>query len=349
VSDQAARGELAPRERLLAAIRREPVDRRPFVCPGGMMNMAVVDAMEAGGADWPQAHTGAATMARLAQAASRVTGIENFGLPFCMTVEAEGLGAEVYQGTRDTEPRVSSYVLDDLAQSDELSAFDPAAGRAAVVADAVRSLAAPRGELPIIVCLTGSVSLATSLIEPLTFYRALRRDATGAHRLLEICTGALLSFGDALADAGADAVCVADPSATGELLGARAFAAFAAPYLDELTRHFAARELPTIVHVCGDATVLAETLDKLAAPVVSVDSGVRLRSLRELAPRKVVMGNLSTYLLQYGRPATIAAAARASARRGAGIVAPACGIGARTPAANLRAAAESLRRDPSPS
>ncbi len=310
------------------------------------MNMAVVDAMDAAGAEWPAAHASADAMARLARSASQVTGIENLGLPFCMTVEAEGLGAEVYLGTRDTEPRVSSYLLDHLAEIDRIAAFDPGAGRAAVVAAAVRALAGQPGELPIIVCLTGPVSLATSLIEPLTFYRALRRDPAGAHRLLEICTAALLVFGDALAAAGADVVCIADPSATGELLGARAFAEFAAPYVDDITRHFAARGLPTIVHVCGDATVLAATLDKLAAPVVSVDSGVRLRSLRELAPSKVAMGNLSTYLLQYGRPATIAAAAQASARRGAGIVAPACGIGARTPAANLRAAADALRRRP---
>ena len=75
-------GELAPRERLLAAVRREPVDRRPFVCPGGMMNMAVVDAMDAAGAEWPAAHASADAMARLARSASQVTGIENLGLPF---------------------------------------------------------------------------------------------------------------------------------------------------------------------------------------------------------------------------------------------------------------------------
>ena len=342
-----AKTELTARERLSAVTRLEPVDRPPFLCPGGMMNMAVTDAMDESGVAWPDAHSDAHAMATLTRVAADVTGIENLGLPFCMTVEAEGLGAEVFFGTRETEPRVTTYVLDNLAETDRLSAFDAHAGRAAVVADAVRELAASKEAsadgLPVIVCLTGPVSLATSLIEPLTFYRAMRRDAAGAHRLLEISTEAVLAFGDALIAAGADAICIADPSATGELLGRPAFDAFAAPYLNDLTRHFAERETPTIVHVCGDVMSLGSTLDSLAAPVVSVDSLVKIGAVAEAAPSKAVMGNVSTYLLEYGKAETVAVSAVNAHRQGASIVAPACGIGARTPAHNLRAAANAVR------
>jgi [methyl-Co(III) methanol-specific corrinoid protein]:coenzyme M methyltransferase len=333
-----------PRRRLEAAVHREPVDRTPFICPGGMMNMAVVDAMTLE-AEWPAAHTSPEAMARLATTAQEVTGFENIGLPFCMTIEAEGLGAEVSLGTHETEPRVSAYAMEDLAETDRLTVFDPRGGRAAVTADAVRTVAGSASGLPVVVCLTGPISLATSLIEPLTFYRAIRRSPDEAHRLLEICTDALLAFGDVLVDAGADVLCIADPSATGELLGKAAFRDFAAPYIDDVTRHFAERGKPMIVHVCGDATCLGDALDQLAAPVVSVDSIVRLDLLREAAPAKALMGNLSTSLLEFGRDEKVAQAARVCARRGADIVAPACGIGARTPAANLRAAATALRKE----
>jgi len=334
--------DLEPGLRLRAALDQEPVDRPPFVCPGGMMNMAVVDAMDSCAAEWPSAHTDAELMARLAATAQEATGFDNIGLPFCMTIEAEGLGAEVFLGSRETEPRVADYLMEDLAETDRLISFDPAAGRAKVTADAVRALAARADEVPVVVCLTGPVSLATSLIEPMTFYRALRRAPADAHRLLELCTDALFSFGDALVDAGAQVLCIADPSATGELLGKSAFRDFALPYIDDVTRHFAGRDRPTIVHVCGDATCLGETLEELAAPVVSVDSAVRLDVLRRAAPSKVLMGNLSTSLLEFGRRETIAEAARSCVRHGAQIVSPACGIGARTPAANLRAAADAL-------
>jgi [methyl-Co(III) methanol-specific corrinoid protein]:coenzyme M methyltransferase len=342
-----AKTELTARERLAAVTRFEPVDRPPFLCPGGMMNMAVTDAMDESGVEWPDAHGDAHAMAALTRVAANVTGIENLGLPFCMTVEAEGLGAPVFFGTRETEPRVAEYVMTDLGETDRVHAFDAHSGRALVVADAVRELAAERERtadaLPVIVCLTGPVSLATSLIEPLTFYRAMRRDRERAHRLLEISTEAVLAFGDVLITAGADAVCIADPSATGELLGRKAFDEFAAPYLNDLTRHFAERDTPTIVHVCGDVTSLGTTLDELAAPVVSVDSLVKIGSATTLAPSKAVMGNVSTYLLEYGKAETVAASAVNAHRQGAAIVAPACGIGARTPARNLKAAAEAVR------
>lgn len=327
--------------RLHAAIRGEPCDQPAFLCPGGMMNMAVTDAMTSD-AEWPNAHTSAAQMAALALRAHDLTGLDNVGLPFCMTIEAEGLGARVTLGSHETEPRVTSYVLDGLDDLDRLKRFDAEAGRAAVAVKAVAKLASDPGSPPLVVCLTGPVSLATSLVEPMTFYRALRRAPAKAHALLELCCDALLTFGDALAAAGADAVCIADPSATGELLGRQAFRDFAAPYIDEVTRRLEARDCPTIVHVCGDATCLGETLEELRAPVISVDTIVRLRALRLAAPSKVLMGNLSTSLLEFGSPEKVAEAARTCVKRGAGIVAPACGIGARTPAANLRAAADAL-------
>ena len=337
--------ELGAKERLHAVTHSEPVDRPPFLCPGGMMNMAVTDAMDESGVAWPDAHSDSHAMATLTQVAADVTGIENLGLPFCMTVEAEGMGAEVFFGTRETEPRVSAYIMEHIAEIDRLSGFDPHSGRAAVVAEAVRELSATNsaGGLPVIVCLTGPISLATSLIEPLTFYRALRKDKDAAHRLLEISTEAIQAFGDALIAAGADAICIADPSATGELLGRPSFDAFAAPYLNDLTRHFAERDIATIVHVCGDVTSLGGTLNQLAAPVVSVDSLVKIGNVTDVAPSKAVMGNVSTYLLEYGKAETVAASALNAHRQGAAIVSPACGIGARTPARNLRAAAEAVR------
>jgi len=337
--------ELTKKDRLDRAIIGEEIDRPPFICPGGMMNMAVTDAMDESGATWPEAHHDAETMATLTHVAAQVTGIENLGLPFCMTVEAEGLGAPIEFGTRETEPRVAEYLMEDLSELDHLGSFDAHAGRSAVVSDAVRSLVSRDKDdrLPVVVCLTGPISLATSLIEPLTFYRALRKDPAGAHALLEIATEAALRFGDALIDAGADVVCIADPSATGELLGRPAFERFAAPYVNDLTRHFEQRGVQTIVHVCGDVRSLKSAFGDLAAPTLSIDSMVRVDQAIELAPGKTLMGNISTYLLEYGKPSSVAKVAENCHRLGAQIISPACGIGARTPAANLRAGAEAVR------
>lgn len=306
------------------------------------MNMAVTEAMDECGHAWPGVHSDAAGMAALTRAVADSGGLENLGAPFCMTIEAEAMGAEISMGSRDTEPRVTTYVMEDLGDLGSLMPMDASLGRAAVAAEAVRLMVASAADLPVIAGLSGPVSLATSLADPLPFYKSLRRHPDRARALLEVCTQAAITFGDALVDAGADVVCIADPSATGELLGGRSFGEFALPYINDIVRHFEARGVPSIVHICGDVRSLGTVLRGVAASVISVDSIVRIDVLRELAPDHLTMGNISTYLLEFGKPRTLAAVAENLLRQGVDILSPACGIGARTPLANLRAVTDIL-------
>ncbi|MDE2118224.1 MAG: methylcobamide--CoM methyltransferase, partial [Betaproteobacteria bacterium] len=108
------------KSRLLNTLRGKPSDRPPFICPGGMMNMAVTELMDAAESCWPDAHSDPEKMARLTLAANRIGGIENTGVPFCMTVEAEAMGAQVYLGSRGNEPRVTEYAIDRFDEIDRL-------------------------------------------------------------------------------------------------------------------------------------------------------------------------------------------------------------------------------------
>lgn len=335
-------GAPTAKQRLRTVLERQPVDRPPFICPGGMMNMAVTDVMTAVGESWPAAHEDAETMARLVLGMVDLAGVENLGAPFCMTIEAEGMGAAVDLGSAETEPRVTEYAIPALADVDRLASFDASGGRARVTADATRMLVAERPDLPMFACLTGPISLATSLVDPLLFFRAMRRDTAAAHALLEVSTDAAIAFGDALVDAGADTVCIADPSGTGEIIGAKAFGEFALPYINRIVDHFAARDVMSVVHICGDVKALRGVLGGVVAPVISIDSNVSFRTLRELAPQHAQMGNVSTYLLEYGKAETLRRVAMNRVLEGVDIIAPACGIGPRTPIANIRAVADAV-------
>ena len=91
---------MTPLQRLKQTIEKKgdktpgnpPVDRPPLICPGGMMTMVVKEAMEAINIFWPAAHDDADLMAGLTLGMAELGGIENLGVPFCMTVEAEGMG-----------------------------------------------------------------------------------------------------------------------------------------------------------------------------------------------------------------------------------------------------------------
>ena len=86
---------LTERNRLYAVLNREAVDRPPVICPGGMMNAAIVEIMQQTGHILPAAHLDPELMAALAGDVHQATGFENIGVPFCMTVEAEALGSDI--------------------------------------------------------------------------------------------------------------------------------------------------------------------------------------------------------------------------------------------------------------
>lgn len=96
----------SPRERLMRRFDKKDVDRSPVICPGGMMNSAIVDIMDATGHTLPAAHMDAALMADLAEDVMNYTGFENLGVPFCMTVEAEVLGSKINFGSLECEPKI---------------------------------------------------------------------------------------------------------------------------------------------------------------------------------------------------------------------------------------------------
>lgn len=331
-------------ERLLSVARKGRVDRPPFICPGGMMTMIVTEIMDEIGVFWPEAHVDSSEMAELTLAAHRLAGVENLGVPFCMTVEAEAMGAKVTLGTKENEPRVIEYAIDRLADVDKIGEVRPGEGRAKVCVDAIRILKERSPDIPVIANLTGPLSLATSLVDPLLFYRAVRRDKAAAHELAAICTVAAMGFGDAMLEAGADVVCVADPSATGEIIGRPVFEEFALPLVNELAGHFRERyQAPSIVHICGDVRTLGKALADIDAEIISVDSVVSVGQLKELAGDKVSMGNVSTHLLERSGPAEVLEAGKGRLRAGVDILAPACGISPRTPIANIRSLYEAAR------
>jgi [methyl-Co(III) methanol-specific corrinoid protein]:coenzyme M methyltransferase len=95
-----------------------------------------------------------------------------------------------------------------------------------------------------------------------------------------------------------------------------------------------------IVHICGDIKATGELLPRLTAKVISVDSVVAIKHLKQLAPDKVSMGNVSTFILEKADPEKVAKAAGVCLNHGVDILAPACGISPITPLANIRSLAD---------
>ena len=333
---------ITARERLISILKGEKTDRPPFICPGGMMNMVTTEVMQQTGHLWPDAHLDPESMAGLALGVHRLTGIENLGVPFCMTVEAEAIGAKVSMGTFYTEPRVVWYPLTNVEQWSELREIRPGTGRIATIAESVSLLAAKSGDVPVIANLTGPISLAASLIEPMTLFKAMGKKTKAVHEFLSFLTDNLILFGKTLLLAGAQVLTIADPTGTGEILGPRRFAEFALPYINRILEELGGGYQATMVHICGRLHNIFPELDQLKTDAVSIDSATSVIRLKNALHNKVVVGNVSTYMLQKGQPERVKGAALSCLRQGAAVLSPACGISPSTPLANLQAMAKAV-------
>jgi [methyl-Co(III) methanol-specific corrinoid protein]:coenzyme M methyltransferase len=327
---------LSPKERLRDTLRKKRVDRPPVICSGGMMNAAIVDVMEKTGHTLPEAHFSGAKMAALAEAVSECTGFENIGVPFCMTVEAELFGSRIDHGTLACEPKIQAEAFSSLTKV-EVPVNAARGGRTSVVGEAVELLSKRRPDLPVVATLTGPVSVAASIVDPTTFLKELRTRREDAHRVLAQVTAVLAEYAGALISAGATVIAIGDPTATVEILGPQLFQEYAIRYLNDLAASIHALATPVIVHICGKMGAGARLLPGLASDAISVDAMIDLKGLKVDAPGLTTMGNLSTYLLQWGSPQKIADRAVELVEDGVNIIAPACGLSTSTTLANITA------------
>jgi [methyl-Co(III) methanol-specific corrinoid protein]:coenzyme M methyltransferase len=333
--------QLTERQRLMDILEGRTVDRPAVICPGGMMSAATIEVLQS---FVHGSHTDPFVMADTAVEIRKSTGFENFGVPFCMTVEAEPLGSIVDLGNSSVEPRVVAYAGSTLAELKFSSAPDPASdGRLPVVLEAISILARLAGPTPVIGNLTGPVSLASSVLDPMQFFRLMGRDPGGVHVLLDFLTDYLAAFARAQVRAGADVVCIADPTASGEIIGADFFREFAAPCLTRLIDEVRANGAGAILHICGDTSILMDEMSKLRGAALSFDSVVNMKKAKEKITSSPLMGNISTQLLDQGTPEKVRNAAMRALQNGVDIVSPACGLSLATPLENLKALTDTVK------
>jgi [methyl-Co(III) methanol-specific corrinoid protein]:coenzyme M methyltransferase len=335
---------LSPKERLLNTLTRKSVDRPPVVCTGGMMNAAIVDVMTKTGNTLPEAHFDAGRMADLAGDIHTETGFENIGIPFCMTVEAEVLGSEINFGSLACEPKIERELyrsVNDVLFRNISGMLE--SGRIGEVAAAAERLARLHPDQPVIASLTGPISSAASLVDPMQFLKELRKETAGSHRVLEYVSNFLIAFGRRLVESGASAVCIGDPTATGEILGPRMFDEYAVTYLNRVIDGIKASGVPVLVHICGEMKAVKPSIPLLHADAISTDAFVNLKLLKEEYPQLTTMGNLSTILLESGDPEQVARRTESLIRDGIDIISPACGLSTSTSLATIRAMTDTVK------
>lgn len=332
------------REVLLAALRSEPTTRFPVIGPGGSINVLTRHVLERFQVALPSAHYSGVLMAELAAAVGDMVGFDNNGVPFCLTVEAEVLGAKVDLGNGSTLPRISAYP--DLSPRELAESIPPTPlnrGRIPQVIRAVGLLKKIRPHVPVMASMTGPASLVSYLVRPTVLLELMREDPRFLHHLLEELVSFLCVYAEALVDHGAEVIVIHEPvGKMGTYVGIDLFSNVL-PYLNEVARYAHLGGAFLILHLCGSRKDMITACREAHVDAFSFDPEVDPGEARAFLGKPVV-GTVPPSLVRYFPPEMVLEEVLLTVRRGASLISPPCGLGIDTPFANLRIMKEASYR-----
>lgn len=157
---------------------------------------------------------------------------------------------------------------------------------------------------------TGPYSLAALLMGTDDAAMATVLQPDDLHELCQFTTEKIQEYVRLLIAAGAQAICVLEPSAV--MLGPDQFSAFSAKYVRHIIESCKYTGVATIYHTCGNTMHLVDKMVETGVDAVSLDSpdvGVDLPTVAQsVSPDVVIMGNICpTGTLINGTPAEVAA------------------------------------------
>jgi [methyl-Co(III) methanol-specific corrinoid protein]:coenzyme M methyltransferase len=309
------------RQRVLAALRRERVHPIPV---GAVTQSASLAQMDALGIRWPAAHFDPELMAGLAGGARTILGFDMVRVPFDQTIEAELLGAQVDHGNEASNCSIRSQPL-------SWGKPDFASGRAGTVVDAISLLRRDAGAFVI-----GGIVGPFTLVCQLAGVAKVLMDAIRTPETLRPLLGSAVRIGTEYAqrqvDAGADAICIEDMSASLDLTSPRIYKNLILPAQQEL---IAAIGAPVILHICGSNTKILDLLVETGAAALSLEDRTDLAQAVQRNRCAVIGGVAPVEVLLNGTAEDVRRASTACLSAGVHILAPGCGIPPGTPTENL--------------
>jgi uroporphyrinogen decarboxylase len=270
---------------------------------------------------------------------------------------AEGFGC-VAELPPDETPHLLRPPLERIADVDDLRVPDPLTdGRMPVMLEATRIVRKAVGdEVAIRTPGTGPFALASYFIGTQEFLIEVGMAKAGMpesepeaiHRALDLAADALIAFGKACVDAGADLLHCGDSLASCDVISPADYEEWAFPYERKVIQAWKEYGARTLLHICGDSSKVLDLYAQTGADIIEVDHKVDLALARSIiGSRACVIGNVDpvTVLLQGTTEHVRAASLEClAAGRGRGyVLGSGCVVPRITPLENVRAMVQAAR------
>ena len=314
----------------------------PRPATGSATSMVTTDLMEKVGVSFPEAHTDAECMAKLAESSHTVLGFDNVMPLYSVWHESAALGCKVNWGDPGHMPdsRGALYKIDDtIAIPDNLLSHPACKVPLEAIALLKKRIG---GDAAVVGKAFGPWTLGYHLfgVEEFLINTLLKPDLV--KRAMERLKEVTVAFAMAQIEAGADALCLPD-HATRDLCSPDAYREFLVDMHCELAERI---PCPLILHICGDTADRIEYIRKTGIECFHYDSKVPDATARELAgDRLSLMGGSSNMDIVFkSSPETIQADVRAKIDNCIDIIGPECAVPLNAPYENLMMIADAAKK-----
>lgn len=293
-----------------------------------------------------------------AAARAHLHAIEKYGYDCILfdldtTMLAEAMGAK-----RDFTPgepgHIAAPAIRSLDEVDKLRPVNPERdGRIPVLLEAVRIMARKAGnEISIRgnadQCAFSLAGLVRGMQE-FMMDLATEPDHPGIQKLLEVCYQSHLAAHRAVKQAGAHFTSLGDSPSGPDVVSPGMFERFARPWQERLIRELAAEDDFVAIHICGDTTLILDSLAGYDFCGFELDYKTDARRAKETVGRAhVLFGNIDpSGVIARGTPAEVTRTTRELIELwkpgGLFVLNAGCAIPASTPSANIRAFVQAAR------
>ena len=333
------------RERYNAAIRMEEVDR-PVAAPLTLITgemFASTGISPVGLFDNPK---GLAKLAKF--------GHDEYGFDVCeifnIWSHVEFLGAEVDYTADQPYVKNHLYTLNDEFEMPDMDKYLEYHKTQASISGVqeLRKLAGPDGAVQ---CINswGPLTNAGHLIGAEELMIGMATDPDEVKRLVKFvsdfdCQAYKIELENGQAEV-LDTMCMAEPTATGDMISPDMFEEFVLPYNGAEHKTIRSCGPNTMLHICGNTTANLPVMIQCGSNGISVEQTVDPYEIVKVADNKVAMfGNVGPITpLWQGTPAEVKAAVEKSIDAGFRLISPGCSFVPMTPGENLKMMASTVK------
>lgn len=282
---------MTPRETILNAFKMQPTERVPVTLFGGGM-WSIKDY----GTSFEELSTNVEKNAEMciAEAEKIRSDIVYVGSGF-NNFHAIALGRKLGVGVKFREigaPDMTAHIVgseEDMAKLDMEDIFrDPVVQS---VMDATRMVRQKIGDKYLVTMTCwGPFTLAARFVGEETFMKATFKKPAFVEKMVDFCADLLIKLYEPLVKDGVEALSIADPTASGDLINPKQMARFAVPPLKKLSDWARSKGAYTILHICGNTADRLDLFPETGCSTIFFDQKVDIAKAREALLGKMSFG-----------------------------------------------------------